>query len=220
MAYALAADAEEGTALRQELPPWVLVVGLGGRALLADERVAVQERDLSDATQQAGMRPLTVLHGVATSKIQGMLQGYVSVPPDGERYWKLLPKGDSRDVFFLTTLDRAPGFVDTMRALCARLRYPEADVGVYIQPQHQGTACHCEFTLPFTPDDEREVARTQTLFAEAGRDLAAQGAYFSRPYGLWAALAYGRDAQSTAVLRLVKGVLDPNNVLNPGKLCF
>jgi FAD/FMN-containing dehydrogenase len=46
------------------------------------------------------------------------------------------------------------------------------------------------------------------------------GAFFSRPYGAWADLAYGRDAATTAALRKLKAIFDPANVMNPGKLCF
>jgi FAD/FMN-containing dehydrogenase len=50
--------------------------------------------------------------------------------------------------------------------------------------------------------------------------LANRGAFFSRPYGPWADMAYRRDAGTTMALRKVKGIFDPNNVMNPGKLCF
>ena len=33
-------------------------------------------------------------------------------------------------------------------------------------------------------------------------------------------MTYRRDAQTTALLKKVKGLFDPNNVLNSGKLCF
>jgi FAD/FMN-containing dehydrogenase len=47
-----------------------------------------------------------------------------------------------------------------------------------------------------------------------------QGAYFSRPYGIWADMAFNRDAQTTLVLKKVKKIFDPKAVMNPGKLCF
>jgi FAD/FMN-containing dehydrogenase len=46
------------------------------------------------------------------------------------------------------------------------------------------------------------------------------GAFFSRPYGPWADLAYGRFTEGVAALRKLKSIFDPNNILNPGKLCF
>ena len=55
---------------------------------------------------------------------------------------------------------------------------------------------------------------------KASEELIRQGAFFSRPYGIWADMVYSRDAQTTIVLKKVKEYFDPNNVLNPGKLCF
>jgi FAD/FMN-containing dehydrogenase len=58
------------------------------------------------------------------------------------------------------------------------------------------------------------------LYVKASEELLKQGAYFSRPYGIWANMAFNRDAQTTAVLKKIKGIFDPNNIMNPGKLCF
>jgi len=33
-------------------------------------------------------------------------------------------------------------------------------------------------------------------------------------------MAYRRDAETTAALRKVKGIFDPKNIMNTGKLCF
>jgi FAD/FMN-containing dehydrogenase len=99
-------------------------------------------------------------------------------------------------------------------------RYPVPDIGVYIQPVHQGVGCHCEFILPFDRENEAEVLRTRELFRDASLRLFDQKAFFSRPYGIWARLVYNADAQATIVTRKIKGIFDPNNVMNPGKLCF
>ena len=56
------------------------------------------------------------------------------------------------------------------------------------------------------------------LYAKASEDLINKGAYFSRPYGIWADMAYNRDAQATILLKNVKKIFDSNNVMNPGKL--
>lgn len=199
----------------EELPPWTLIVGVGGRALLAEEKVDVQEKDIRDVAQQFSLDLLPAVPGVMTGRVRGALDGCCAEP-----HWKLAHKGGCQDIFFLTTLDKTPGFVATMLATAEESKYPLTDVGVYIQPQHQGAAYHCEFTLPFAPGDAREVARVKAVYECASERLIGQGAYFSRPYGAWADLVYNRDAQSTRLLKNVKGVFDPNNVMNPGKLCF
>ena len=50
--------------------------------------------------------------------------------------------------------------------------------------------------------------------------MANRGAFFTRPYGIWADLAFERDPQSAYLLNRVKEIFDPNGIMNPGKLCF
>ena len=84
----------------------------------------------------------------------------------------------------------------------------------------QGTSCHCEFNLPYDPDDPRETARVRELSAGVLNSLIAAGAFFSRPYGELTGAIINRDAATVAALQKVKTILDPDNLMNPGKLCF
>jgi FAD/FMN-containing dehydrogenase len=177
--------------------------------------VEFQEKDISDIARQFGLQLLPEIPGVKNSEFMTALFN-----PSPEPYWKLNYKGGCQDIFFLTTLDKTPEFIKTMYAAAAACRYPAPDIGVYLQPAHQGASCHCEFHLPYNPDNPQETARMQELFTKASGALLKQGAYFSRPYGIWANMAYNRDAQTTAVLKKLKVIFDPNNVMNPGKLCF
>jgi FAD/FMN-containing dehydrogenase len=215
LAYILGEGADEIRPLREKLPPWVILIGVAGRDILPEERIRVQEEDIRDITQQFGLHPVSSISGVRNGQVLAAL-----LQPSREPYWKLGYKDGCQSIFFLTTLDRTPEFVRTMHELAEGLRYPGQDIGIYIQPQHQGVAYHCEFILPFDRDDQIEVARTKELFVRASEELIKKGAFFSRPYGIWANLVYHRDAQSTILLKKIKGIFDPNSVLNPGKLCF
>ncbi len=215
LATLTANDRAEIVALRDELPLWTLIIGVGGRTLLPEERVAVAEKDIAAEVAARGLRLLTAVPGLATARVEAALTGLAREP-----HWKLRDKGGVQDIFFHTPLVKAPDYIATMLAAAEAHKYPTADVGIYLQPQHQGVAYHCEFSLPYDPSDARETAKLRALFSAASEQLIAQGAYFSRPHGEWADPVYNRDAQSTTALRTVKKILDPNNVLNPSKLCF
>ena len=58
------------------------------------------------------------------------------------------------------------------------------------------------------------------LWQKASAELINNGAYFDRPYGIWAPLMYSRAADYSQMLKKLKAETDPNNILNPGKLCF
>jgi hypothetical protein len=206
---------QEIQALRASLPPWAMIVGVAGGNVLPEERAGFQENDIRDIAQQFGLQLLPAVPGAGGVEILKALS-----QTSGEPYWKLRYKGGCQDIFFITTLDKTPQFLKTLYSLTEEFNFPSSDVGVYIQPVHQGTSCHCEFSLPFDPASEPEVERIKSLFTKASERLLNQGAFFSRPYGIWANMAFNRDAQATVVLKRLKGIFDPNHILNPGKLCF
>jgi hypothetical protein len=158
---------------------------------------------------------LNAVPGVTNAEVVSTMAACSSQP-----YWKLKLKGGCQDIFFLTTLDKSAQFVKTVFTVAEALKYPTSDIGVYIQPQHHGVSQHVEFNLPYDPANLKEVAMVKEVYAKVSEALIEQGAYFSRPYGAWADLVYSRDATATRVLRTVKDIVDPKNVLNPGKLCF
>ena len=215
LAYILGDGPDKVKALMKELPPWVVLVGIAGRSILPRERVEYQEKDITDIAGRFGLQLVPAIPGASNGEV---LKAVLS--PSREPYWKLGYKAGYQDILFLTTLNRTPEFVGTVNSVTKANGYPASDIGIYIQPQHQGANCHCEFILPFDRDNPAEATGMQQLLTKASEELLEQGAFFSRPYGIWADMAYSRDTQTKTVLKKLKGIFDPNNVMNPGKLCF
>ena len=215
LASILGEGTEQITSLEKDLPPWTLVLGLTGRDILAEERVEFLEKDISDIAQQANLHLESSIAGATSEQVSELV-----LNPSKEPYWKLSRKGGCQDIFFLTTLNKASEFVKTMTDLAEASNYSLSGLGVYIQPTHLGTSCHVEFSLSYDPSDEKELAKVQELFTKASEELSKQGAFYTRPYGIWADMAYSRNAEHTSLTKQLKGIFDPNNVLNPGKLCF
>jgi glycolate oxidase len=137
-----------------------------------------------------------------------------------EPYWKLRYKGSVRDIFFLCPPSRASYFVGMLKSLAQIYDYPYKDLGGYIQPLVQGRGCYCEFNVLCDESNQGERDRVERFFIEASTALMREGAFFSRPYGLWADMVYKDDAGEVAALKKLKGIFDLYNILNPGKLCF
>lgn len=215
LASILGEGADQIRALRAELPDWVLILGLAGRSRLPKERVEFQEKDITGIARQFGLRLLSALPGATNGEVLAAV-----FRPSPEPYWKLRYQGGCQDIFFLTTLNKTPELVKAMRSVAEALGYPASDIGVYLQPEHMGVSCHCEFNLPYSPSNTEDITRVQELFIKASEALMKQGAFFSRPYGIWADMVYRRDTQTAIILKKIKGIFDPNNVMNPGKLCF
>lgn len=205
---------EEIRKLSADLPPWILFLNLTAPDYFPEENMRIQEAEVGDLAQALGLELRTSLGGFSGSAFMKILEN----PPD--EYYKLKYKGGSQEIFFITTLDKTPHFIAQVHQDSGEYRYPSTDIGIYLQPRAQGCSCHCEFLFPYDPADADAKACLSSLVPATSRRLAHSGAFFSRPYGLWADIAYRMDAETTTSLRKIKGIFDPEGILNPGKLCY
>ena len=201
--------------LKAALPAWTLFYTVAGYEYFPEQRVASQIADITEITQRLGIEAARAVGGLSANGILKAAQ-----QPSADPYWKLRPRGSCHDVFYLTLREKLAGQIGTMAEQADRSGYAASDLGVYIQPVVQGTSYHCEFNLFYDPADARERNCVRDLAAVATRDLMAKGAFFSRPYGESAGTILNRDAASVNVMHTFKKIFDPNNVMNPGKVCF
>ena len=215
LAAIIAKSPAEYANLKNSLPQWILFFSLAGFEYFPEERIAYQEKAMLDAAQKIGVTPTNSVGGVSAYELLRLVN-----KPSVEPYWKLNQKGACQDIFFLTTLDKSAKFIQVMQTQAEQAGWSASDIGMYVQPAVQGTSCHVEFNLFYDPKNAKETAKVQDLYLAASEALINAGAFFSRPYGAIADMAYRRDAETTAALRKVKGIFDPKNIMNAGKLCF
>jgi FAD/FMN-containing dehydrogenase len=201
--------------LKATLPAWTLFYTVAGYEYFPEERVSSQIKDITEITQRLGVEAVKAVGAVSANEILKAVQ-----QPSGNPYWKLRPKGACQDIFYLTLREKLEGQIGAMNDLAEKSGYPASSMGAYIQPVVQGTSYHCEFNLFYDPEDRRELNRVQELSTLAVKNLMAKGAFFSRPYGESTGMILNRDAATVSVLDKLKKIFDPNNVMNPGKVCF
>ncbi|MBN1161266.1 MAG: FAD-binding oxidoreductase [Dehalococcoidales bacterium] len=201
--------------LKDALPAWVLFYCVAGYEYFPEERVSSYIKDITGITQRLGVEAVKAAGAVSANEILKAVQ-----QPSPEPYWKLRYKGACQDVFFLTINDKLAGQIQVMNEVAEKAGYPVSDIGVYIQPIVQSTGLHCEFNLFYDPANSSEAGRVRELSNTAVKALIAQGAFFSRPYGESAGMVLNKDAANVAVLNKLKKMFDPNNIMNPGKVCF
>jgi len=107
-----------------------------------------------------------------------------------------------------------------MREVAAENGYPSEDIGIYLQPKQRGRVYHLEFNLPVDRNSAKESEKVKTLLHEAAGRLLRNGAFLYRPYGSLAEMVYSRTGNLHSTIGKLKGILDPNNVMNPGKLAL
>jgi FAD/FMN-containing dehydrogenase len=217
MASIMAESADEIIPRRATYPPYTLVLGIAGFPdYFPEERVEVQTLDAQELAEKFGLGLRPNLDGLRGED----LINKIYAPPAGIP-WKQKAKGAYQDIFFVTTLENTPRFVDQVNAMSRDYDYPTTDIGVYIQPIVQGTSCHCEFNLVYDPESPIETSGVERFVTQGAERLAEAGAYFYRPYGSWKDIAYSNiNGEEYAAMKKIKEIFDPRGVLNPGKVCF
>ena len=202
-------------ALRAALPPWVLVVTFEGAGDLAADKLAYQEADFRDVLAAEGLQAHEAEAGIRAEELHAAL-GRASAEPN----WKVRYKGGAQELLFLSTLDKSPRFIEAVNAAAGRSGVAAEDTGVYLQMIVQGTSCHCGFDFYYDPADQAAAGAASRAITSSSQAVSEAGAFFSRPYPQWAALAYAQATTTSILQRKLKAIFDPNGILNPGKLCF
>ncbi len=77
---------------------------------------------------------------------------------------------------------------------------------------------HFQYSFYYDPSDKKEYAKVQQLYQVVSSTLIKMGAFFSRPYGEWAGKVYEKADVYKSMLKKIKHEVDPDNIMNPGKL--
>ncbi len=206
---------EDFKTLKATLPAWTLVLVLGGGVRFPEEKIEYEEDALRAVAAEFSITDLpTSVPGVE----KGIADALRSAWPRERTYWRSAYKGAYQDLFFLTVLNKAKIFAETVNEVAARYHYPSRDVGFYVQPLVYGGACHFECDFYYDPANTAEASQIRNLYAEAAEEVLNRGGFFSRPYGAVVDMVYDRSASYTAELKKVKKVMDPNNIMSPGRL--
>ena len=164
--------------------------------------------------QANGLVPVLSIAGLPAAKVTKKILAF-----EGDSEWKSKATGASKEIFFLSTLDKISAQLKKAAEVADKHGYAFSECPIYLQPLHQGVAVHCSIALPIT-EDQTDSSDLKELYDEMSRELAGVGAFYSRPYGIWSEIMYEGNAQHTQLTKQMKDIFDPEYVMNPGKLCF
>jgi hypothetical protein len=212
---------EDFTKLRETLPPWTLIMVLGAPAVRPEEKLQYEMDALKDITKNEFPDIVLTENLPGFPGLGNQMLTLLRRPWPGDLpYWKNRVKGGCQSLFFITKPNLVSELINIVDLVAAEYGYPIVDIGRYIQPIEHNRACQVEFNFFYDPASEAERATISALYNQAARLLLDEGAIFSRPYGSLAPLVYERATGYTTALKRVKKIFDPNNIMNPGNLCF
>jgi FAD/FMN-containing dehydrogenase len=214
-------DEDEFDKLYATLPTWTLVLVISGLLRRPEEKIAYEENFLKHVIDHEfpNMQLGENLPGFPGLR-KKMLTLLRNPWPADMPHWKTSVRGACQSLFFHTKPELVSSFIETVEEIAPQYGYPISEIGMYLQPIEHNRAIRPEFNFFYDPEDPEETAMVRALYNELAKTLLADGAVFTRPYGDLAPIVYEKAATYAAALKRLKKVFDPNNIMNPGNLCF
>lgn len=120
--------------------------------------------------------------------------------------------------FYVSASMIAPTF-QIFETMLEKHSFPQDRVGHFLLPVEKGRVYYCEYGIQVDKGDETGMERARELWTEAARSLLDAGAYFDRVYGPLEDLVYSRAGVYHSMIKKMKGLLDPNDIMNTGRIC-
>ncbi len=202
-------NSQDINTLTSILSKWNLLFIISGNGTFAQDKISYLEGDILDIIKNLELKKTERAEIIDSNDIIKC----VSEPASQD--WRTRLKGGFQDIFFLTNYERVHEFISMVEKMTS------VQFGAYIQPINQGTSYYCEFDLFYDPKNGVMSSDLKKSFLAISQHLIEKGAFFNRPYGLWAKPVFeNHEAETITALKKVKNIFDPNHVLNPGVLCF
>ena len=202
--------------LQESLPAWTVIIGLSGSPYYPEERIAYEEETFKNICREMNIlinSNIKDLHNIEDIFLRESL-----------RPWSVLKKfnykGAVQDLSLKVPLKKLYEIEKAVCEAAQRGRYPSQDIGGYFVVVERGRGIHCEFDLHCDSDSADDKKQVRDIWLSASKTLMDRSALFDRPYGAWAEMAYARMPQYALKLKQIKNEMDPQGILNPGKLCF
>lgn len=209
LAGMLAGDENELPKVSKLLPPVTAVLVLRGET----EEVEYQLQDIQELAGNLKLECLEELPGIeeAGSKILREIEN-----PEGYEKSRSF-RGGYSVIPFICMIPQIPLFRRTLGQMAQAFKYNTADIGELFIPVEPARG-HFQYSFRYNPENPQEMMVTKKLFEVLSGTLIKMGGFFSRPYGNWADLVYAKAGAYKAMIRNIKETIDPDNIMNPGKL--
>jgi hypothetical protein len=209
----LAKNKGEIEELKKSLPLWTMVIGISGND---EEEVAYKELDIADVLKQYKLKSRGDLPGLkdASSRLRREIDN-----PRGMNNQRRY-RGACNYIGCMASRTQLNPFYDLTLRSVSDNGHESVELGFMIMPLNFGGSYYFEPHLYHDPDDQEANRVKRNQFMSISRSLIHAGGFFPRPYPLWAQEVYFRMGAYHRKIKMVKKLLDPNNIMNPGKLAL
>ena len=131
------------------------------------------------------------------------------------------PRDKKKKVYDLPvylTLNKFPDIYSVIQNELSQFNGNEIELGVSIIPVERNRTAYVEFDLYTEFNTEKEITGFKKLFSNLGELAVKAGAIIDIPYGPLKQVIYSKVGNYLSLIKNVKDIFDPNNIMNPGKI--
>jgi FAD/FMN-containing dehydrogenase len=209
LASMLTDNKDEFEEFKKSLPPATAVIVLRGE----EKRVNYQKRDLANLSNRMNFKITDTLPGVGDSAQRILSE--IDLPFGYERFKRI--KGEYLAIPFICMSMQVPIFDHVVGRIAGAFGYNRSDIGEFLLPV-EPSRFHYHYSFYTNPEDPRDYMKVKALFDVLSENIIKMGGFFSRPYSPWAEKVYDKASGYKTMIKELKAVVDPDNIMNPGKL--
>ncbi len=204
--------------LKEKLPVWTFILHICGFSYFPEEKIAYEEEALYDVCKNFNVTPRRSISGVEEDLESFMIKEIL-------RPWGILKKAHYKGSFHPVSFYVKPSMLLKVKKeldmVLTEKDYPLKDLGAFILPVERGRCFYCEFDLHCNLNNKEEREKVKNAWLKAYEAVIDMGAVPAHSYGLVAGIVSKRiDQVYLKKIKQIKQELDPNNIMNPGKLYF
>ena len=208
LAGLLSDDADSFESLKKSLPPVTVVITLRGEK----ERIEYQKEDLIDLSKKLNFKLEDSLKADADAGEK--ILNEIDFPRGYEKFKRF--RGAYNVIPFICIARQLPMFRQVLAQLTAAFKYDANNIGQLLLPV-EPASFHFQYSFYSDPSNQQEHMLVKKFYDTLSETLIKMGAFFSRPYGNWAAMVYNKANGYKELIKEIKEVIDPDNIMNPGK---
>ncbi len=208
LALILGANEKNMANYRKKLPPWLIVMGIEADS---EEKYQIDLEDLKDLG--ASYETDFEVNGISLTDI--FLKEF-EIPDKLNNFRRY--RGKCLHIPFYGNLNELLELNNIAEKLAKQYNYPIEDLFGYLMPLEQAHTCYYDFTIYTDPNDKENAAKMKKFYLELSDSIIEAGAIIDRPYGPWTKMIFSRNPAYYTFWRQIKQIIDPLEIMNPGRL--
>jgi len=208
LALVLREDGADIDKFRKSIPPWLIVMGIEADS---EEKYQIDLADLKDFGA-----PFQEDYSVNGKNLAEIFLKEFELPDklNNFRYFR----GKCLHIPFYVNLNEISNFNQIAENLAKLYNYPLEDLYGYLMPVEQAHTCYYDFTIYYDRNDKENSEQMKQLYLELSEAIIDNGGIIDRPYGPWTKMIFSRNTAYYEFWRQVKQLIDPHEIMNPGRL--